>query len=664
MKLKFNNDRFGQRPRARIVLAGFIMLITAGISHAAQYYVAKNGNDGASGSISSPWLTVSKAVSVASAGDTVYFRNGVWNERLITARSGTVGNPITFRNYPGETPVLDATAIPFSGDPGVIEIFNNRQNIVIDGFEVRNLITKYTSKVPIGIKVVGESGTSPKNISILNCNVHSIRNTESSDGANAHGVIVRGESTDPIRNIIISGNKVHDCILGQSEALVVNGNVDGFEITNNEVYNNNNIGIDVIGYEGGISPSLDYARNGLVADNLVYNCTSSSNPAYDNEYSAGGIYIDGGANIIVERNKVYSCDIGIELASEHPNRSTNNITVRSNILWKNNMGGIFTGGYESGLGSTDNCTITNNTLYQNDTIDDWSGEILIRDDTHNLTIKNNILVASALTNVLIQKDSSNTSGIVIDYNLYYAFAGQGDSEWQWKKNGNDGYQTGYSGWKSASGQDAHSIWGLATFNKVSGAVGTYDFCYSYGGLPQDKGDPNFTSAPGETDIGGNSRILGIKVDTGAHEVGLPLTAFESWRQTNFGNSGNVGDGADLNDPDHDGVVNLLEFAVTGGNPKQPDAATNGGALNVSLAADGKRVLTFPRQTAASSLVSYVINGGTGLSGASWTPLAARAAGGDWTSVPGVSVSDANGVVTIEDSRTDVPEHFYSLSVEG
>jgi parallel beta-helix repeat protein len=664
MKLLNKRDALVSRALVRSVtgkLGAFFAV--ASCAYSANYYVAKTGNDDASGGISTPWKTVAKAVSVASAGDTVYFRGGEWNERLLTVRSGTAGNPITFRNYPGEIPVLDATGLPFSGDPGVIEIFNNRHDIVIDGFEVRNLITIYTSKVPIGIKIVGESGTSPKNISILNCNVHSIRNTHNSDGANAHGIIVRGESTDPIRNIVISGNKVHDCILGQSEALVVNGNVDGFEITDCTVYNNNNIGIDIIGYEGNISASLDFARNGVVSDNLVYNCSSITNPGYG-EYSAGGIYVDGGANILIERNKVYSCDIGIELASEHPNKSTNNITVRNNVLWKNNMGGIFTGGYESGLGSTDNCTITNNTLYQNDTIDDWSGEILIRDHTHNLTIKNNILIAAPRTNVLIQKDSSNTSGIVIDYNLYYASAGQNGSEWQWKTGSGDGYRTGYNNWKSGSGQDSHSTWGLAPFNKVSGAVGGFDFCYATGALPVDKGDPNFTPAVGETDISGGSRLLGIRVDTGAHEVGQPaLTVLETWRQEYFGSTANAGNGADHFDYDKDGVVNLMEFAVTGGNPTKSDAIKNGGVLAVSRLANGSREMVFPRNSAAAALITYKLQGSAILSG-SWSALATRNAGGTWITTAGVSVSESGGIVTVMDSRTASAQYFYSLIVEN
>ena len=53
--------------------------------------------------------------------------------------------------------------------------------------------------------------------------------------------------------------------------------------------------------------------------------------------------------------------------------------------------------------------------------------------------------------------------------------------------------------------------------------------------------------------------------TVAVTVTSPLSALEQWRLLWFDTSANTGDAADLADPDHDGEVNLLEFA-TGQNP--------------------------------------------------------------------------------------------------
>lgn len=62
---------------------------------------------------------------------------------------------------------------------------------------------------------------------------------------------------------------------------------------------------------------------------------------------------------------------------------------------------------------------------------------------------------------------------------------------------------------------------------------------------------------------------------------ISLTPLQTWRQTYFGSTDNSGAGADLNDPDKDGIVNLLEFAF-GLNPtlnsdgQLPQGRQNGG----------------------------------------------------------------------------------------
>ncbi len=65
---------------------------------ATVYYVdAAAGNDSTgSGSSSSPWKTISKAASVAAAGDTVRIRSGTYRETVRPANNGTASAPITF----------------------------------------------------------------------------------------------------------------------------------------------------------------------------------------------------------------------------------------------------------------------------------------------------------------------------------------------------------------------------------------------------------------------------------------------------------------------------------------------------------------------------------------------------------------------------------------
>ena len=97
-------------------------------------------------------------------------------------------------------------------------------------------------------------------------------------GGNGFGIAVYGtDAKTPITDLIIDGNEVHHLKTGSSESLVVNGNVTNFRITHNVVHDNNNIGIDVIGFERTApDPAVDQARDGVVSGNLVYNITRAA----------------------------------------------------------------------------------------------------------------------------------------------------------------------------------------------------------------------------------------------------------------------------------------------------------------------------------------------------------------------------------------------------
>jgi len=77
-------------------LSSVVLLLVCLNTFGASYFVSKSGNDANSGLSGSPWLTISKATSVAAAGDSVTVSNGVYNEFVALASSGTPGNQITF----------------------------------------------------------------------------------------------------------------------------------------------------------------------------------------------------------------------------------------------------------------------------------------------------------------------------------------------------------------------------------------------------------------------------------------------------------------------------------------------------------------------------------------------------------------------------------------
>lgn len=84
------------------------LIVLSNALFARDIYVAKNGNDGSSGTLNSPYLTLKKAANEAKAGDVVNIRAGTYEEILKPSRSGTSGNPIIFQSYNGEKVIVSA----------------------------------------------------------------------------------------------------------------------------------------------------------------------------------------------------------------------------------------------------------------------------------------------------------------------------------------------------------------------------------------------------------------------------------------------------------------------------------------------------------------------------------------------------------------------------
>ncbi|GAB3453560.1 right-handed parallel beta-helix repeat-containing protein [Massilia terrae] len=99
-----------------------LLAACAGNAHAATWYVAPTGDDGAKGSIEAPFRSIAHAQEMARPGDTVYLRGGLYAYTAATHacatrrdtvngieldKGGAEGAPIRYWAYPGETPVLD-----------------------------------------------------------------------------------------------------------------------------------------------------------------------------------------------------------------------------------------------------------------------------------------------------------------------------------------------------------------------------------------------------------------------------------------------------------------------------------------------------------------------------------------------------------------------------
>jgi hypothetical protein len=472
---------------------------------ACTHYVATDGNDTNAGtSVDTPWKTIQKSADTVGAGDTVCVRGGIYNETVSINVSGSSGGGyITFQNYQSEQVILDGSSltVPSSGWGAMIQI-NNREYIIVKGFEIRNYKTSLVNRVPMGIFVNGTGN----HIELRDNIIHNIETNYSGvNGGDAHGIAVYGTSgATPLNDIIIDNNQLYDLKLGSSESLVVNGNVNQFWITNNIVHDNNNIGIDAIGFEGTASAN-DQARNGIIRGNIIYNINSFGNPAYGNERSAGCIYVDGGTHIVIESNIAHHCNVGVELASEHKGKATSYVTLRNNLIYSSTQAGISIGGYDTLRGSTENSTIVNNTLYNNATQGDWGAELYIQYDTRSNIIQNNIISNPAGT--FIESWSAVMSNNSINFNLFFSTAGAANGSWIWK---DTAYST-LSAYRLGSGNDANSSIGA---DPLFIEANTGNFQLGAGSPGIDTGN-DATCAP--TDKSGITRPQGLHCDIGAYE---------------------------------------------------------------------------------------------------------------------------------------------------
>lgn len=432
--------------------------ISAAFAQTESFYVSTTGNDANPGTLSAPWRTIQHAADTARPGSTVNVRGGIYEERVTINVSGNANDGfITFRSNPGETAVFEGGHLTPDRRSGML-VIHDKSYIRIEGFEIRNFRTAEHRLTPLGISVTGAGS----HIELLHNNVHHIENNfqgrdRPGSGGNGFGIAVYGtDARNPISDLVIDGNEVHHLKTGSSESLVVNGNVTNFRITHNEVHDNNNIGIDVIGFEHTApDPAVDQARDGVVSDNLVYNITSRGNPAYGEDQSSDGIYVDGGTRVVIERNVMHHVDFGIELASEHRGRTTSYITARHNLIYACNTAGVSIGGYGAERGGTDHCTVVNNTLYGNDTSNTGSGEFQMQYNMTNNVFEHNIVYAGPRCLMTASKSGrveANTPTVMINDNVYYCDSGAAASLWEWFP----ASYTGFDKWVQAAGNDGHS----------------------------------------------------------------------------------------------------------------------------------------------------------------------------------------------------------------
>lgn len=190
-------------------------------SFAADYYVAPlGGNDVNAGTIGTPFATISHAVSVAAAGDTIYLRGGTYSlsntVSISSSHSGTAAQPINLFAYSKDpiAPVLDfrdeaysnnnsgkrgidlqanywhfkGFAVQYAADNGIIVSGSNNT--------LERLVTRQNQDTGLALQGNSSGTRVPSNNLVLNCD--SYGNFDyGSGGENADGFIAKFRQLGP-----------------------------------------------------------------------------------------------------------------------------------------------------------------------------------------------------------------------------------------------------------------------------------------------------------------------------------------------------------------------------------------------------------------------------------------------------------------------------------
>ena len=223
---------------------------------------------------------------------------------------------------PLPTPIVTVTPVIESG----IQVIDGQGKTVLGPLEVidkKNVLIKNFNIVgfrgkgdPAGIRILRS-----QNVTVDNVSVSKI---ESQD--QAHCILVENS-----QGVKILNSKFFEMKIGSSECLSMHG--EDFLIEGNEIYNINNIGIDVMGCESGRGPG----RNGIIRNNFVHHIGYTAE--YKTRKSPAGIYIDCGIGILIEGNTVSDSIVGIEVGSEHE-KPSENIRVINNKMLNNQKIGL------------------------------------------------------------------------------------------------------------------------------------------------------------------------------------------------------------------------------------------------------------------------------------------------------------------------------------
>ncbi|MCP4347739.1 MAG: DUF1565 domain-containing protein [Desulfobacterales bacterium] len=182
-----------------------LLFLTGANICAKDIYVSQSGSDSDSGTFDQPFKTVTKGLSTTEPGDTVYIRQGNYDEFISFPVAGTASNRITLKAYNKESvtvtqsgqviqidqPYITVEDIVFDGDWGegdTVKLKDKANYCILKGLEVKNSMRDTVDL------------DTPEGVLIEDCIIHDAILFKDGDRDDAHGIVTGGVKDLTIRN--------------------------------------------------------------------------------------------------------------------------------------------------------------------------------------------------------------------------------------------------------------------------------------------------------------------------------------------------------------------------------------------------------------------------------------------------------------------------------
>lgn len=314
-----------------LFIAAFVFLCTGAVQ-AAVYYVSPSGHDGSAGTITAPWITISKVNKEVKAGDTVYFRAGSYTDTsLEPLNSGDRDNYITFTSYNGEEAIL-GTGLNYGVDLG------DKRYIKLTNLEIADTKVRWLESSGGGHIIVQDcvfkNNSDYSGLLLENSGYNQILNNKFS-GCMGDSIYIRGDC--PYN--LISGNEITGTKHG---AINIEGLKNSVPLRSNPRYSVIKHNILHSRLHHNLVLETDSHHN-LVEDNAIYD-TGWDDDHTDMPINKGLELMDAQLNII-RHNTIYNSSMWGMSCEDNDQRNTYGNKIYNNVFYRNGMFGFATEGF-------------------------------------------------------------------------------------------------------------------------------------------------------------------------------------------------------------------------------------------------------------------------------------------------------------------------------